>query len=39
VLGVVCVLTLTTLSLGYLFRTGRAISDEEVRVKSDASTG
>lgn len=37
VLGVVCVLTLTTLSLGYLFRTGRA--DGEMRVTGDASTG
>lgn len=39
VLGVVCVLTLTTLALGYLFRTGRAVADEEVRVAGDASTG
>lgn len=40
VLGVVCVLALTMLALGYLFRTGRALSEREgVGVSSDASAG
>lgn len=40
VLGVVCVLALTMLTLGYLFRTGRALADRDgTSVSSEASAG
>ncbi|MEF8904723.1 MAG: hypothetical protein V5A29_12475 [Haloarculaceae archaeon] len=40
VLGVVCVLALTMLAIGYLLRTGSALADREgVEASSEASAG